>query len=61
MGIVGYSRGGYYAFRLSAKRGKDIAAIATYAGHMQNPNASEPEQLFSVARKYRKLLDPCCF
>ena len=40
-GIVGYSRGGYYAIRLAAKRPKDVAAIAAYAGHMQNPNAGE--------------------
>jgi len=49
IGIVGYSRGGYYSIRLAVKRGKDIAAIANYAGHMQNPNFPEPEQLFSVA------------
>ena len=49
IGIVGQSRGPYYAIRLAAKRGKDIAAIASYYGHMQNPNAPEPDQLFRVA------------
>jgi carboxymethylenebutenolidase len=57
-GIVGYSRGGYYAIRLAAKRPKDVAAIAAYAGHMQNPNAGEPDQLFSVAPEVMKLAAP---
>jgi carboxymethylenebutenolidase len=57
-GIVGYSRGGYYAIRLAAKRPKDVAAIAAYAGHMQNPNAGEPDQLFSVAPEVLKLTAP---
>lgn len=58
VGIVGYSRGGYFSIRLAAKRGKDIAAIANYAGHMQNPNAPEPEQLFSVAPEVSKVNTP---
>ena len=57
-GIVGYSRGGYYAIRLAAKRPKDIAAIAAYAGHMQNPNAPEPEQLFSIAPEVNQITAP---
>jgi len=61
IGIVGYSRGGYYSIRLAAKRGKDIAAIANYAGHMQNPNAPEPEQLFSVAPEIAKVNTPMLF
>lgn len=36
---------------IHAKRGQDVAAIVSYYGHMQNPNAPEPEQLFSVARE----------
>jgi carboxymethylenebutenolidase len=61
IGIVGYSRGGYYSIRLAAKRGKDIAAIANYAGHMQNPNAPEPEQLFSVAPEVKMVNTPMLF
>ncbi len=61
VGVVGYSRGGYYAIRLAARRGRDIAAIATYAGHMQNPNAPEPEQLFSVAPEIAQLTTPMLF
>lgn len=58
VGIVALSRGPYYAIRLAAKRGQDIAAIVSYYGHMQNPNAPEPEQLFSVAREIAQLNTP---
>ena len=61
VGVVGYSRGGYYSIRLADKRGKDIAAIANYAGHMQNPNAPEPEQLFSVAPEISSITTPMLF
>lgn len=60
-GVVGYSRGGYYALRLAAKRGKDIAAVATYAGHMQNPNAPEGDQLFNVAPEVSTITTPWLF
>lgn len=60
-GIVGYSRGGYYAIRLAAKRPNDVAAIATYAGHMQNPNAGEPDQLFGVAPEVLAIKAPVLF
>jgi len=60
-GIVGYSRGGYYAIRLAAKRPKDVAAIAAYAGHMQDPNAGEPDQLFGVAPEVMKITAPALF
>lgn len=61
VGVVGYSRGGYYALRLAAKRPGDVAAIATYAGHMQNPNAPEPDQLFSVAPEVLQIKSPVLF
>ena len=61
VGVVGYSRGGYYSIRLAAKRGKDIAAIANYAGHMQNPNAPEPDQLFRVAPEVMQVTTPMLF
>ena len=60
-GIVGYSRGGYYAIRLAAKRPRDVAAIAAYAGHMQDPNAPEPDQLFGVAPEVFKITAPVLF
>lgn len=61
VGIVGLSRGPYYAIRLAAKRGGDIAAIVSYYGHMQNPNAPEPEQLFSIAPEIAQLNTPILF
>lgn len=57
-GVVGVSRGGYYALRLAALRSKDIAAIATYYGHFQNPNAPEGPQLFSMAPEVKDLQAP---
>lgn len=57
-GIVAQSRGPYYAIRLAAKRGQDIAAIASYYGHMQNPNAPEPDQLFRVAPEIMQITTP---
>jgi carboxymethylenebutenolidase len=58
VGIVSQSRGSYYAVRLSVKRDKDIAAIASYYGHMQNPNAPEPDQLFRVAPEVMRMKTP---
>ena len=58
LGIVGYSRGPYYAIRLAAKRPKDIAAIVSYYGHMQNPNAPEPDQVFRVAPEVQAITTP---
>lgn len=58
VGIVAQSRGPYYAIRLAAKRGQDIAAIASYYGHMQNPNAPEPDQLFRVAPEVMQITTP---
>ncbi len=61
VGIVALSRGPYYALRLAAKRGKDIAAIVSYYGHMQNPNAPEPDQLFRVAPEVMQIETPMLF
>jgi carboxymethylenebutenolidase len=58
VGIVGMSRGPYYAIRLAAKRPQDIAAIVAYYGHFQNPNAPEPQQLFSVAPEVMTITAP---
>jgi carboxymethylenebutenolidase len=61
VGIVGLSRGPYYAIRLAAKRPDDIAAIVSYYGHMQNPNAPEPDQLFRTAPEIGQLNTPMLF
>lgn len=58
VGIVALSRGPYFAIRLAAKRPQDIAAIVSYYGHFQNPNAPEPQQLFSVAPEVAKITAP---
>ena len=58
VGIVGKSRGPYFAIRLAAKRGHDIGAIVAYYGHFQNPNAPEPQQLFSVAPEVSRVNAP---
>jgi carboxymethylenebutenolidase len=58
VGIVALSRGPYYAIRLAAKRAQDVAAIVAYYGHFQNPNAPEPQQLFSVAPEIAQIRTP---
>ncbi|MCX8114968.1 MAG: dienelactone hydrolase family protein, partial [Burkholderiaceae bacterium] len=57
-GVVGISRGPYFAIRLAAKRPQDIAAIVSYYGHFQDPNAPEPLQLYSVAPEVAKIRTP---
>ena len=57
-GIVAKSRGPYFAIRLAAKRPRDIAAIVSYYGHFQNPNAPEPQQLFSIAPEVQAITTP---
>lgn len=57
-GIVSYSRGTYYAIRLAAKRPQEVAAIVSWYGHMQNPNAPEPDQIFRVAPEVSELVAP---
>ncbi len=61
VGIVALSRGPYYAIRLADRRGADIAAIVSYYGHMQNPNAPEPDQLFRVAPEVMRITTPMLF
>jgi carboxymethylenebutenolidase len=57
-GIVAKSRGPYFALRLAARRGRDIGALVAWYGHFQDPNAPEPQQLFSVAPEVAKLEAP---
>lgn len=58
VGIVGLSRGPYFAIRLAAKRPADVAAIVSYYGHFQNPNAPEALQLFSFAPEVAQIRAP---
>jgi carboxymethylenebutenolidase len=61
VGVIGKSRGPYFAIRLAAKRPHDIAAIVSWYGHFQHPNAPEPQQLFSVAPEVQTLRAPVLF
>ncbi len=58
VGVVAKSRGPYFAIRLAAKRPKDVGPIVSYYGHFQNPNAPEPQQVFSVAPELRQIVSP---
>ena len=58
VGIVGVSRGPYYALRLAAKRPRDVAAIVSYYGHFQDPNAPEPQQIYSFAPEVQRIGAP---
>lgn len=58
VGIVAKSRGPYFATLLAARRPADVAAIVSYYGHFQNPNAPEPQQLFSVAPEVKAIRAP---
>lgn len=51
--LYGYSRGGYYAVRIAAgaldpSHRQRVACIVTIAGHFQNPNAPEPDQVYRL-------------
>lgn len=61
VGIAAKSRGPYFAIRLAAKRPRDVAAIVSWYGHFQHPNAPEPQQLFSVAPEVQKIRAPVLF
>ncbi len=57
IGVVGISRGGYHALLLATRR-PEVACIATYYGHFQNPNAGEPDQVFRYAPEVDQLKVP---
>lgn len=58
VGIGALSRGPYCAIRLAARRPKDVAVIVSYYGHFQDPNAPEPQRLFSVAPEVARIVSP---
>ena len=58
VGVVAKSRGPYFAVRLAAKRPSDVGPIVAWYGHFQNPNAPEPQQLFSTAPEVREIRSP---
>ena len=58
--VVGISRGGYHAVLLAARR-KEVACIVTYYGHMVNPNAPEPWQVYRYAPEVQRIHVPVLF
>lgn len=58
--VVGFSRGGYHAVLLAAKR-SEVACVVTYYGHMVNPNAPEPWQVYRYAPEIEKINVPVMF
>ncbi|MEK6593819.1 MAG: alpha/beta fold hydrolase [Pseudomonadota bacterium] len=58
--VVGISRGGYHAVLLAARR-PEVACIVTYYGHMVNPNAPEPWQMYRYAPEVDKMNVPTLF
>jgi carboxymethylenebutenolidase len=58
--VVGISRGGYHAVLLAARR-TEVACIVTYYGHMVNPNAPEPWQVFRYAPEIDRIKVPALF
>ncbi len=58
VGVVGKSRGPYYAIRLAAIRPGDIGPIVSYYGHMQDPNAPEPDQIYRIAPEISTIRSP---
>lgn len=58
--VVGFSRGGYHAVLLAARR-SEVACVVTYYGHMVNPNAPEPWQVYRYAPEVEKINVPVMF
>lgn len=58
--VAGFSRGGYHAVLLAARR-KEVACVVTYYGHMVNPNAPEPVQVYRYAPEIEKISVPVMF
>lgn len=58
--VVGISRGGYHAVLLAAKR-SEVACVVTYYGHMVNPNAPEPWQVYRWAPELERIAVPSLF
>jgi carboxymethylenebutenolidase len=58
--VVGISRGGYHAVLLAARR-PEVACIVTYYGHMVDPNAPEPWQVYRYAPEIDRIKVPVLF
>ena len=58
--VAGFSRGGYHAVLLAARR-QEVACVVTYYGHMVNPNAPEPWQVYRYAPEIEMISVPVMF
>ncbi len=58
--VAGYSRGGYHAMLLAARR-SEVACVVTWYGHMVNPNAPEPVQVYRYAPEIDRIKVPVMF
>jgi carboxymethylenebutenolidase len=58
--VAGVSRGGYHAVLLAARR-REVACVVTWYGHMVNPNAPEPWQVYRYAPEIGKIDVPVMF
>lgn len=58
--VAGFSRGGYHAVLLAARR-SEVACVVTWYGHMVNPNAPEPVQVYRYAPEIEKISVPVMF
>ncbi len=58
--VAGFSRGGYHAVLLAARR-SEVACVVTWYGHMVNPNAPEPWQVYRYAPEIDRIKVPVMF
>lgn len=61
--LFGYSRGGYYAVRLAAgaldpAHARRVGCVVTIAGHFQDPNRPEPDQVYRTLPELDALTQP---
>ncbi|MCB1549434.1 MAG: dienelactone hydrolase family protein [Hyphomicrobiaceae bacterium] len=59
--LVSHTRGGYYTLRAAVTLGhqdKDVACYVSYYPHWQDPNASEPMQVYRYAPETGRLTVP---
>ncbi|MEW5727861.1 MAG: dienelactone hydrolase family protein [Pseudomonadota bacterium] len=62
-GLFGYSRGGYYATRIAAgaldpSHPAKVACMVAIAGHFQDPNRPEPDQVYRTMPELDQVTQP---
>lgn len=61
--LYGYSRGGYYALRIATgaldpRHQAQVACVVAIAGHFQDPNKPEPDQVYRTMPELDRLTQP---